>query len=168
MFSQIRIGIEATFYGVILTSFPVKILQLQNGDIYFLILLITVFSADTFAYFSGKLFGKKKLYPSISPNKTMAGLYGALIGSTLTGGTCFILLSKASPFFAFSTAMVVGFVSLNGDLFASLLKRSVDKKDSGKIMPGHGGLIDRLDGVIFASPIFYSIIRLMLENKILR
>lgn len=127
-----------------------------NSPWWLMYLFALVWVADSGAYFSGKAFGKHKLIPDVSPNKTIEGLVGGLAlttcvivgvayyrhlaGTTLVG---FILLS-----------MVVVLASVLGDLFESLLKRKANIKDSGSLLPGHGGVLDRIDSLLAAAPIF--------------
>jgi phosphatidate cytidylyltransferase len=118
--------------------------------------MLLVWAADTFAYLAGSQWGRAKLAPQISPGKTWAGLYGALVGSGIIAaiggwlldvrGTTLILLVVV--------ALVSVAFSVVGDLFESLIKRHAGVKDSGTIFPGHGGVCDRLDGVFAALPFF--------------
>lgn len=127
-----------------------------NGHRWLLLALLVIWGADTGAYFAGRYFGKHKLSPRISPNKTIEGLIGgalasllvALIGAPLAGASLAQL-----PWVALVVLVTVGF-SVVGDLFESLLKRHVGAKDSGDLIPGHGGLLDRLDSVLAALPVF--------------
>jgi phosphatidate cytidylyltransferase len=126
------------------------------GHAWLLIALAVVWAADSGAYFAGRKFGKRKLSPRISPNKTVEGMAGgaiagvavALIGAPLAGADLAQL-----PAVALVAAIAVGF-SVVGDLFESLLKRHVGAKDSGDLIPGHGGILDRIDGVLAALPVF--------------
>ena len=128
----------------------------QRGPYWALLALVLVWGADTAAYFTGKRFGKTKLAPQISPNKTLAGVYGAL--------GCGALLAAIAGWFldvrgvALVGLIVLGLVtvlaSVIGDLFESLIKRQAGVKDSGALFPGHGGMFDRLDGVFAAMPVF--------------
>lgn len=123
--------------------------------LYFLIL---IWAADITAYFAGKKFGKTKLSPEISPGKTVQGMYGALIA----GGVCAVVLSLiygfpwmvASDFVMLSILTVL--ISIYGDLFFSVVKRQRGVKDTGSILPGHGGILDRIDSLIAAIPFFYA------------
>lgn len=131
--------------------------------------LILIWMADISAYFVGKMFGKTKLAPEISPGKTMAGFYGAL-GSAVICGILLTLiygfpLINASDFILLSVLTVL--ISIYGDLFFSVVKRQSGVKESGSILPGHGGILDRIDSLIAATPFFYAGIYLiyrMLEN----
>lgn len=123
--------------------------------LYFLIL---IWAADIAAYFVGKKFGKTKLAPEISPGKTVQGMYGALIA----GGVCAVVLSLiygfpwmvASDFVMLSVLTVL--ISIYGDLFFSVAKRQRGVKDTGSLLPGHGGILDRIDSLIAAIPFFYA------------
>lgn len=147
-------------YTGILPAFAIRTLLAANGIKWFVLLLAIVFAGDTAAYFAGLKFGKQKLMPEVSPKKTVAGAIGGLGGSALAA--CLL----GYWFFGLPTlALIVpgslfaGFFAQSGDLFESLLKRTCGVKDSGKIMPGHGGVLDRLDGIYFAAPVIYLISR---------
>ena len=119
---------------------------------------VLIWSADIGAYFAGKKFGKTKLAIEISPGKTLEGLYGALVSAVVVG-LCFTLyfgfsMMSISDFMMLSVITVL--ISVYGDLFFSVAKRIRGVKDSGAILPGHGGLLDRLDSVIAAVPVFYA------------
>lgn len=117
-----------------------------------LTLLMTIWVADTTAYFSGKHFGKHKLAPSISPGKTWEGVFGALVGVTLLA--CILYFNAlVSTWAVFVLLWLVAILGVIGDLFESLIKRQMNKKDSGDLLPGHGGILDRIDGLIPSLPI---------------
>ncbi len=141
------------FYLGLLPSYAFRLLLLPNGLIWFVGMLAIVFTGDTFAYIFGILWGKKKMLPLISPKKTIMGSFGGLFGSILAGlGIAYWLKSDSYLFFVL-LSLITGITAQLGDLFESLLKRVANKKDSGSIMPGHGGVLDRLDGVFFAAPV---------------
>lgn len=119
-------------------------------------LLVTVFFGDIFAFFFGLYLGKRKIFPHISPKKTVAGSFGGLIGSVLSGGAFLFYFSELRDgLLIVFVCLAIGAFAQLGDFFESLLKRISGKKDSGHIMPGHGGLLDRLDGVYFGAPVLY-------------
>jgi phosphatidate cytidylyltransferase len=128
--------------------------------------LILIWAADISAYFTGKKWGTTKLAPEISPGKTVAGMYGALI----VGMVCAIALSLiyrfqlmiASDFVLLSILTVL--MSIYGDLFVSVVKRQCGVKDSGSLLPGHGGILDRIDSLIAAIPFFYAGIYLIYRS----
>ena len=125
--------------------------------------LILIWVADISAYFAGKKWGETKLSPEISPGKTVAGMYGALI----SGLICAILLNLYNLRYGFNPMIAADFVlisiltvliSIYGDLFVSVVKRQRGVKDSGSLLPGHGGVLDRIDSMIAAIPFFYGCI----------
>lgn len=121
-----------------------------------LLALLLIWAADTGAYFSGRQFGRRKLAPHVSPGKTWAGVYGALIGAAIVAAVGGVLLHLGGARIAglVILALVTVAASILGDLFESLLKRHAQVKDSGTLFPGHGGLLDRLDSVFAALPVF--------------
>lgn len=132
-----------------------------NGNRWLLAALTIVWAADSGAYFAGRRFGGKwfggrRLAPRISPNKTIEGLLGGLVGGVLAGlafaWLAGLSLAQVPGFIVVAVATVL--FSVVGDLYESLLKRHVGAKDSGSLIPGHGGILDRLDGVLAALPIF--------------
>ncbi len=123
-------------------------------------LLATIWIADSSAYFAGKHYGKHKLAPSISPGKTWEGVFGAFIGVTLFAAILYgsgLMTSYGSnlttSFAVFPLLWFVAALGVIGDLFESLIKRQFNKKDSGKLLPGHGGILDRIDGLLPSLPI---------------
>ena len=129
-----------------------------------LAVLATVWIADSAAYFSGKRFGRNKLAPQISPGKTWEGVAGALVAVTLYGSLlCYFL--KYSPWLIVGLWLIV-VLSIMGDLFESLLKRQAGLKDSSQLLPGHGGVLDRIDGLIPSLPLvlFYIYTPLLLQT----
>jgi len=143
-------------YTAILPAYAVRTLLLPHGIKWFVLMLTVVFAGDIFAYFSGLKFGNKKLIAEISPKKTIAGSIGGLAGSIVGAGLLgWWFFGPQSLVTLLPSAVLVGFLAQCGDFFESLLKRTCGVKDSGKIMPGHGGVLDRLDGVYFAAPVFY-------------
>lgn len=127
-----------------------------NGHRWLLTALMVVWAADTGAYFTGRRFGKHKLAPKISPNKTIEGLAGGMLLATVVGVALSLFAGATTaqlPAVAL-VALLAALFSVVGDLFESLLKRHAGVKDSGDLIPGHGGILDRLDGVLAALPAF--------------
>ncbi len=152
------IGISALglLYVGILPAFIVALFRQPSGDFWFLTLLSIVLFGDSFAYFIGKALGRTKMLPSISPNKTWAGSIGGLFGSVFAVILAKFLFFNSLPVLPLVIlAIVTGAAAQVGDFFESLLKRVANKKDSGTLMPGHGGILDRIDGVLFAAPFIY-------------
>jgi phosphatidate cytidylyltransferase len=129
---------------------------LEEGRIWILFTLVVVYFGDTTAFYVGRAWGKRKLAPKISPSKTVEGGLGA-IGGSIAGALFFrfFFFPQLHTSHALALAVGVGVVGQLGDLFESLLKRSAQVKDSGTLIPGHGGLLDRIDSVLFASPLVY-------------
>ena len=161
------IDIIVTFFGIfyvaILLDFIVLTMDgFDMGKIYVWIIFIIAFITDIFAYFTGYLFGKNKLIPKVSPKKTVEGSVGGILGSTLIclAFGYFLKLDLAVILFlGFFGSIVAQF----GDLFASSIKRYVGIKDYGKLIPGHGGVLDRFDSVILVAPFVYSVINLFIK-----
>ena len=117
-------------------------------------MFILIWMNDTFAYLSGRFFGKHKLIERISPNKTWEGTIGGIIFTILAGYFVGLLFDPDNTVFWALSSLILAPCSVLGDLFESLIKRSQNVKDSGKILPGHGGILDRFDAAIFAAPFF--------------
>lgn len=128
----------------------------NNGPEWLLYGLMLVWVADIGAYFSGKRFGKNKLAPAISPGKTREGLLGAIFAVSIYTliAAKYFGLDATSTVLLLMLAVVLTLVSVAGDLFESVLKREYGVKDSGAILPGHGGILDRIDSVLAAMPVF--------------
>ena len=118
-------------------------------------LFLFVWCSDTFAYFTGKYFGKTKLLPSISPKKTIEGLLGGVVACGIAGYILSQYLDYYSPIKWVAIGVAVGILGTVGDLLESMLKRQTEVKDSGTLLPGHGGILDRFDSVLFVG-YFYS------------
>src|SRR5665213_1492389 len=150
-------GCFGLLYCVLFPLFAAALSTLDDGVLWFFFMLIVVFFGDTFAYFSGRWFGQTKFYAEISPNKTWEGAMGGLVGSSLGGVVFGISIFQEVPWYKFLVFCVVcGSVAQSGDLLMSLVKRVSHVKDSGSLMPGHGGILDRLDGIFIACPLVYA------------
>ncbi|WP_423907961.1 phosphatidate cytidylyltransferase [Candidatus Spongiihabitans sp.] len=135
--------------------------QTEQGPIATIALLVMVWAADSFAYFTGKAFGRNRLAPGLSPNKTVEGVIGGLFGSFLIAGLFgFFVLDFSSDILSvwMAAGLCAAVFSVVGDLYESRLKRLAGVKDSGHLLPGHGGVLDRIDGVIAATPVFATLV----------
>ncbi|MBP2654917.1 MAG: phosphatidate cytidylyltransferase [Firmicutes bacterium] len=128
--------------------------QLQAGEIYFWLAMIGTWASDTFAFFTGSWLGKHKLAPAISPGKTWEGLAGGVFGSIVAvmimGNLCNLYLTSSALL-----GLLIGIVAPLGDLAESALKRYAGVKDSSRLLPGHGGVLDRFDSILFTVPAVY-------------
>jgi phosphatidate cytidylyltransferase len=122
-----------------------------------LLALGLAWQADTWAYFAGRAFGKHKLYESVSPKKTVEGAIGGLVGSVFWSlvASLWFMRSSLPVAHALALALVAGILGQAGDLAESLFKRSTGVKDSGQLVPGHGGVLDRVDAVLATSPVVF-------------
>jgi phosphatidate cytidylyltransferase len=137
-----------------------------EGSRWVFFLLIVVWFGDTGAYYIGRNLGRHLLAPSLSPKKTIEGAWGGLIGNVLGALlTKKILLPQASLLHLLLLSGVIGLVSQVGDLSESVLKRAAGIKDSSNILPGHGGMLDRIDGVLFGCPILFVYVRFLLRSS---
>ena len=121
-----------------------------------LFFFIVIFGSDSGAYFAGKALGKNKLVPKISPGKTWEGLFGGILAAIGVAAICTATFFPELPYkFSLTLAAVMAIVGVLGDLAESAIKRGAGAKDAATILPGHGGLLDRLDSLLFNAPILY-------------
>lgn len=157
-FSNERVKLGVTIRYVIFSICFLILLPFYKNEFHpnlMISILSIIWVNDSFAFLVGKNFGKHKLFPSVSPKKTIEGLLGGLVFSLLAG----VLISKyildLTIFNWLVIAVIVSLVGTIGDLVESKFKRQANIKDSGNIMPGHGGILDRLDSLLFAAPFVY-------------
>jgi len=155
---RIMAGIAGPLYvgGLVTTLALLRRDQGALGPPYVLLTLMLSWLADTGGYFAGRYLGKTKLYEAVSPKKTREGFAGSIAGAVV--GAClahFWYLPSLPLHHGLGLAVVGGALGQFGDLVESLLKRSIGIKDSGSIVPGHGGILDRIDALLVASPIVY-------------
>lgn len=146
--------------GLLLVTAWLSIIQLhasgERGPVLLLFLFVLIWAADSGAYFAGRAFGRRKLSPVVSPGKTWAGVGGAGVGAVLSA----LFLAAGGAAGSASLAGIIGLsllvtaVSIGGDLWESRLKRESGVKDSGHLLPGHGGVLDRIDSLLAAAPVF--------------
>lgn len=153
-------GILIILFGVLYVGFPlgtvVSTRSLPAGEFLVLFLAVVTWASDTGAYYAGTLWGKHPLLPSVSPKKTVEGVLGGL---ALAVGVALLAQWWFASQLSLSDAVILGILltvtGLLGDLFESVIKRWTGVKDSGGILPGHGGMLDRLDSLLFTAPAFY-------------
>jgi len=132
------------------------VFTLKEGRLWLLILMAVVFGTDTGAYYTGRALGRRSLAPRVSPKKTWEGtIGGTLLGSGLGGLLAYFFFGLASLKWLLPFFFLVSVAGQIGDLLESMIKRACRVKDSGQILPGHGGLLDRVDALVFAAPFFY-------------
>ena len=139
-------------YLPFLAGFLILLARPYNGLERVMTLVVLVGCNDTFAYLTGVLFGKHPLAPKISPKKTIEGLVGSLIFTTIGGSLAFVYIMQSDWWLGAIAGLVTVFTATAGDLIESALKRDMAIKDMGSLLPGHGGIMDRLDSVLFAAP----------------
>ncbi len=132
------------------------LVYLPKGRLALLYLLTVVFLADTGAYYAGRLWGRRAFFPNISPRKTWEGFLGGLLLGTLAGTLFSVKTGLWGLWEALGVSLALAFLAPLGDLLESMLKRACGVKDSGSLLPGHGGLLDRVDALIFLAPGFYA------------
>lgn len=149
-------AVLAPVYVALPLSLLVVIDRFPGGNLWIFFLLAAVFANDTGAFYAGRLFGRHKLHPGVSPGKTWEGTLGGWL-ATLAAAWVWCVVSGLHPFTWAMAGLASGVAVLGqiGDLAESLLKRSHGVKDSGGILPGHGGILDRVDGLLFAIPLLY-------------
>ena len=151
----------ATIYLPFLAGFLVVLAKPEDGLARVMTFVVVVGCNYTFGYIFGVLLGKHKLAPAISPKKTWEGLIGSLIFSILGGGLMLSLLFEKHWVVGAAIGLAAVFTATCGDLIESAIKRDLDLKDMGAILPGHGGMLDRLDSVLLSAPIIWAILTLV-------
>jgi phosphatidate cytidylyltransferase len=136
----------AGFFYAVLPALALLWVRERGGLDLLIWVFIVTWSTDIGAYFAGRKFGKRKLAPSISPKKTVEGLYGGIAAAALLGGAWVLAIGLAKPLLV--AAPLFAIAAQGGDLFESALKRRAGVKDSSNLLPGHGGVLDRLDGLV--------------------
>ena len=161
--------VSNTIFGIVYVSFLMSYLGVirasgDNGrELIFFVLLIT-WMGDTTAYYGGKGFGKHKLAPAISPKKTVEGAIIGLIGSIVGAIIAKSWFLDISILNAIAAGILIGVFGQFGDLSESIIKRNLQVKDSGGIIPGHGGILDRVDSLLFSAPVFYYYYSFIVNN----
>jgi phosphatidate cytidylyltransferase len=162
--SDVAPVVVGLLYIPALLSFQVEIRKF--GAEWIVFLYGTVWASDSLAYYVGKGIGKRKLYVEVSPNKTVAGAAGSLVGGA-SGALILkaVLVSQLEAVPAAVIGIMVGIISIIGDLVESMFKRDAGVKDSGGLIPGHGGMLDKVDGALYAGPLLYWILKFIYTKQ---
>jgi phosphatidate cytidylyltransferase len=137
----------------------VAIRETRGRDALFL-LMLTVIASDTAQYYSGRAFGRRPLAPAISPKKTVEGALGGFVfGGIVCAAIGTVWLPVVPPLLRAAIGVMIVALGIAGDLFESMLKRSAGVKDSSSLIPGHGGVLDRIDALLFAAPVYYVVLK---------
>ena len=167
--------VAGSIFGLIYTTFMMSFIyytrESQDGIWFIWVIFITSWVSDTCAYFVGSAMGKHKMTPRLSPKKSWEGAVGGIIGSGIATSIFGLIyeINHESRFLMIPVFFLIGcigaFISMCGDLVASAVKRNNNVKDFGNVIPGHGGILDRFDSVLFTAPTVYFMIVLFLVNK---
>ena len=159
---QITVAFFGIFYVGIMFSYLYQVREMPDGKYLVWLILLSSWGCDTCAYCVGMLIGKHKMAPILSPKKSVEGAVGGVVGAALLG----VIYAAATqgPMLEYAVICAVGaLISMVGDLAASAIKRNQGIKDYGKLIPGHGGILDRFDSVIFTAPVIYFLSIVMIE-----
>lgn len=165
-------NIAFTYLGILYIAIPISLFNfmafddtpLQNDYSYVLILsyFILIWANDTGAYLFGVSIGKHRIFPRISPKKSWEGFFGGLIFTTITAWFISRYFTSISFYQWLTVGLISALIGVFGDLVESMYKRSLDVKDSGKFLPGHGGVLDRFDSVFLSAPIVFVYLKIMM------
>ncbi len=153
--------ITVTIFGIIYLPFFFQHIVYLDGYIYIWLVFIIAWGTDTFAYLAGNLFGKRKLIPKISPNKTVEGSLGGILGAVLLTYIFSIIFKLDNIPHIIVLSIFGSIIAQLGDLTASRIKRFTGIKDFGYLIPGHGGILDRFDSILFVGPCVYYLMKIL-------
>lgn len=149
--------LAGSLYIPLLLAYLVMLRAGDQGVAWVFFVVSVIFAGDIGAFYAGTYLGRNKLCPSVSPKKTIEGALGGLVANLLVGSLFLLFVLPPRPWgFGLAALVAMGAVGQVGDLFESVLKRAAGVKDSGGILPGHGGILDRIDALLFAAPLAYA------------
>jgi phosphatidate cytidylyltransferase len=156
-------SVSATLFPALYIGLPIAALvgiRTMGGPRVLFLLMLTVIVSDTSQYYTGRLFGRRPLAPAVSPKKTVEGAVGGLVFGTALFAVVGMWWLPALPIlFRVLLGLTLVALGIAGDLFESMLKRSAGVKDSSALIPGHGGILDRIDALLFAAPVYYIVLK---------
>ena len=161
--NDVRVAIDSIsytlfgiFYTAVIGGYFLLIGKMEGGREMVVFILLFIWVGDSMAYYVGRKFGESKPFKMVSPNKTTAGAMANIIGSVITAVLASTLFFDEIPLIhCLIVSFICGIIGQFGDLAESLIKRNCQVKDSGNLVPGHGGVLDRIDSLLFAGPVFY-------------
>ncbi len=171
VFGDVAISFFGLCYVTVMLSCIYQIRILQDGAYIIVLVFLSAWGNDTLAYCAGRLFGKHKMSPVLSPKKTIEGAVGGVVGAGILGGLYSLfakryIMVSYNIAAAFVAVCVIGaLISIVGDLGASAIKRNYDIKDYSNLIPGHGGILDRFDSIIFTAPVIYYVLTMVVGLK---
>lgn len=163
-FTDLSSTVFTSIYAGWLLTHLISLRQLPGGFHFILLVLATTWSTDTFAYFVGINLGRHKLAPKLSPGKSVEGAVGGLTGSILAAVILGLLNARMPLGHYVAVGLIAGILGQAGDLVESAFKRMAGVKDSGTLIPGHGGILDRFDSLIVTAPVVYYYLKLFIMN----
>lgn len=160
-FFYVPVSLGLLFRSSLFSFVPERDVLMPYESWHILLVFVFVWSCDTFAYLVGRKWGKNKIAPNISPNKTWEGFFGGILGSFLVAWIIYQLAAPLPMNMMFLMALTASLFGFIGDLFESRIKRDLGVKDSGNMLPGHGGFLDRFDSLLIAGPAIYILLSLL-------
>ena len=164
-FNRLAIKFFGIYYITLLFSYVILIRSLPEGVCLLFFLLFVTWAGDTGAYIVGTWKGKRPFFSKISPNKTVEGALGGLVSGVMIAILCkLFFLQQISIWHCLMLGIGINFMNQTGDLSESIIKRSFGAKDSGAVLPGHGGVLDRIDSLLFAAPFLFYYIKIVMRG----
>ena len=160
--TELAVTVFVSLYAGWLLTHIIALRELPGGFHLVLLMMLTTWSTDTFAYFTGSAVGKTKLAPVLSPNKTVEGSIGGIAGSVAAAAAVWAVSAHFTVIHYILIGLLVGVLGQVGDMVESALKRLAGQKDSGRIIPGHGGVLDRFDSMLITAPVVYFYLKIFI------